>query len=226
MEILEYDIQRLMPRFIREDKTGLALCQSIEAALNAFLSAAKDADDYLTDPALMPERFLDEAAWDNSVLYDYTASVEVKRRWIDDAIPMKRIYGTPEILEKYLLGVFDAYALDEWWEYDGDPYHFRITVGGDWTDEKRAWALTAVNIAKNARSIFDRLAIGSTVRIKASVSRAYWLAVYPMSGEHSAGIIPLISVEADLNPSDIDALTVGIGYTAPYPMCGTINASA
>jgi phage tail P2-like protein len=196
MERLHYDIQRMVPRFLREDKTGYAIVRAMESVLDAFLGAIQSADDYITDPALMPESFLDEAAWDNSVLYDYTAPVEVKRRWISDAIPMKRIYGTPEILEKYLTGVFDEYALDEWWEYSGDPFHFRITVGGDWTDEKRAWALTAVNTAKNARSIFDRLAIGSITQVKLAVTRAYWLAVFPMSGEHNAGTMPIISVEA------------------------------
>ena len=51
-------------------------------------------------------------------------------------------------------GMEDA-ELQENWEYDGEPFHFRMNFPGSWTPEKVAWATKAIQTVKNVRSVLD-----------------------------------------------------------------------
>ena len=66
----------LHSRFIRKDKTGHALCEAINVAIQPFLTAMVDADARISDPSTMPEWALDEKARENAILYDYSAALK------------------------------------------------------------------------------------------------------------------------------------------------------
>ena len=223
MKPIEVVYAQLIPRFIRQDKTGHALCEAIDVAMQPFLVSAVNADAWISDPMAMPEWALDEKAWENAILYDYGASPETKRQWVMNAAPTRRLYGTPSIINRYLQSVFDGVEIEEWWQYGGDPYLFRITVSGDWSAAKEAWVRNVIETAKNVRSKLDTLGLGSITRIRISGSRAYWLVVYPMAGQLDTGTYPITSVPAELREPALSLSAVGVGYETDVPICGTIN---
>lgn len=223
MKQIVVDYAQHVPRFIRQDKTGHALCEAINVALQPFLSAMADADAWVSDPVSMPEWALDEKAWENAILYDYSAAIETKRQWVMDAAPTRRLYGTPSIIQRYLQSVFDGVEVEEWWEYGGDPYTFRITVSGEWNAAKETWVRNVIETAKNVRSNLDTLGLGSIARIRIKVSRAYWLVVYPMAGQLDTGTHPGTSVEAEFREPGLALSSSGVGYETDVPICGTIN---
>lgn len=153
--MMDFDIKGLVPRFIWNDRNGHAMAKALEAGLKDFLAVCKMGLDTWGNVDNMPEWRLDEMAWEYNIPYDHTADVEIKRKWIADVFPLSRMYGTPEGIIQYLGAYFDDAVLEESWQYDGDPYHFRMNFAGGWTPEKVAWATNAIKTVKNVRSVLD-----------------------------------------------------------------------
>ena len=158
--MFNYHIIQHVPDFILRDKNGYALARAIEAALKYMNEHVAAALGCVLDVDSMPEWRLDEMAWELNCLYDFNGSLQQKRNWIREALPMYRIWGTKESIRKYLEGYFENVEVEENWFYNGDPYHFRIFVEGEWNPQNEAWTINAVDKAKNVRSVLDDIAIG------------------------------------------------------------------
>lgn len=159
------EIEKWLPQFILNDKNGYAIAKAIEAGLQQMNDIVQEGLDCIANYDAMPEWRLDELAWETNCLYDYNADIATKRQWIKNAIPLYRLFGTPQAVYQFIGGYFDSVDLEENWQYGGDPFHFRVTVEGEWTPENEAWARRAIGTAKNVRSIMDSLGIGSSAVI-------------------------------------------------------------
>lgn len=178
MDKIQFNFVELVPKFIREDRNGYALAKAIGAALEMFCADVERADAYLTDPERMPEWALDEFAYNNGMSwYDRTASVEVKRRWVKEADYMRRCIGTKEAVRRLLLGFYDYCAIDEWFEYGGAPYTFRVSVSGDWSEGLEDWAIKAIERVKNLRSVFESFAHSDREWVMLSQRDTWYLTV-------------------------------------------------
>ena len=53
--------------------------------------------------------------------------------------------------------IYASAQLEEFWEYGGEPYHFRVTVGEDRTDSAQTIdvAIRVIKVSKNVRSWLD-----------------------------------------------------------------------
>lgn len=159
--MFDVNIEQLVPRFIMQDKNGYAVAKAIEAGLQIMNDTVNDGVKCVTDADTMPEWRLDELAWEYNLLYDYTASIEQKRAWIKDAPKMYALYGTPEGIIAYLRSIYDVVSIDEWWAYNGSPFHFNVSVSGLWSPENEAWTMKAIRETKNLRSVLDNVAFNS-----------------------------------------------------------------
>lgn len=159
--MFEFDISKWVPKFILDDKNGFAVAKAIEAAMQYLNTTISQSVDQFTEVEDMPEWRLDELAWEYNILYDYGAEIDLKRNWIADAIKNYASYGTPDAIIRYLKIAFDSAEVKEWWEYGGDPFHFNVTVIGQWSDEQNKWALKAIKGLKNSRSILDNIFFNS-----------------------------------------------------------------
>ena len=153
--MMQFDIKRLVPRFIWNDRNGHALAKAMETGIAYFLSVCQMGLDTWGNVDKMPEWRLDELAWEYNILYDYEADINAKRDWVAHATEYMRLNGTCEGIKKYLEGTFVNVAIEENWEYDGDPYHFRVLIADSYTAEALAWANKAVAQAMNLRSVLD-----------------------------------------------------------------------
>lgn len=163
--MFDFRIEDLLPAFLLADRNGYAMAKAVEAALKIMCSTVQTGLDIVKDVEQMPEWRLDEMAWEMGCLYDYTAPVEIKRRWIRDATPLCGALGTPQAVYSYLEGYFEEVELEEFWQYGGEPYHFRVTVSGLWDAKNEAWLRRAVEEAKNVRSICEDVAVGRSARL-------------------------------------------------------------
>lgn len=220
--ISTFDLKRIVPRFILRDSNGYAMAKAIEAALKFFLEKSQEGLDTLQNVDKMPEWRLDEMAWEMNCLYDETAELEMKREWIRNAIPLYSIWGTKASILEYLKGYFGEIEVQENWEYEGDPFHFRVTVGGEWTPENEAWARRAVERAKNVRSVLDDMRIGcrAAIGIIATGDILYRFP-YPYANELTAGEYPTenMLLELDSTPLQGDEAAESVSMIC-YPLCG------
>lgn len=154
-------IQDIAPEFLRKDKNGYALAMAIRAGLAYAVEKIENGTAVMTDVDSMPEWRLDELAQEYNALYDTTADAAMKRQWLKNAIADYRIMGTAEAVRKYLTVVLEDVVVEEAADYGGDPFHFRVTGEGDFTDVQAEWLQGAVEKAKNLRSVFDGLSRGA-----------------------------------------------------------------
>ena len=155
--MITFSIKQLFPAFILADPNGYALARAIEAGMKYFLDRCQEGLEILTDADNMPEWRCDELAWEYNVTwYDSSATLEEKRQTIRDARDIYARLGTPDAVLKAFNGVYGAGQVQEWWEYDGEPGHFRIfTVSESVMTEDYERFVRIVNAVKNVRSVLD-----------------------------------------------------------------------
>lgn len=222
--MMDIRIEQLVPQFILNDKNGRAMARAIEAALKYMANVVQEGLNTIMDVDRMPEWRLDEMAWELGCLYDYSAQIEQKRRWIRDSMPLFAAYGTVQAIYNYLEGVFPDVEVEEGWQYGAPAFHFRVTVGGEWTENKEAWARRAIADTKNVRSVLDDLAIGGQCNIVVrGQAGLYGRIYYPMTGPGlKAGTHPQVNLIGALRDHDILATPEERGTHFPYPLCGGI----
>lgn len=219
--MMTFDICQLLPDFILGDKNGFALAKALEAGLQMFCKIILAGIGVTLDVEKMPVWRLDEMAWELGCLYDYGASIENKRAWIQDAVPLYASYGTVEAIYKYLRGYFDRVEVEENWQYHGEPYHFRVSVEGEWTDAKEQWAKKAVGEIKNIRSILDDISIGGSAAVKILCETDWRRIIYEMtSGDWLTGTMPQENTVSAQASAAATALADGAGTVFSYPLCG------
>ena len=105
-----------------------------------------------------PTEVLDLLAWQYHVdFYDYSYSDDVKRNLIRQSIAWHRRKGTPSAVEDMVTTIYSSAEVQEWWEYGGQPFHFKVNIyGEEITDPVSLNNLRdSVYAVKNARSVFD-----------------------------------------------------------------------
>lgn len=126
MRLDNLDFIKLLPRFMREDKA----VQGLAAAMNDIIhdlaaSVSKlstwDCIDELNEAAL------DELAWElNIEWYDKNAAITVKREIVKDSDIVHQFLGTKWAVERVINTYFGDGEIEEWFEYGGEPGHFRV----------------------------------------------------------------------------------------------------
>lgn len=154
------DITHLVPNFILGDKNGWALAKAIEAAMQIFLDKIQEGIDAALDPDKMPEWRLDELARDENVFwYDYSAPLAAKREMIKNASEVYATLGTRAGTQRAARDHVSDARIEEWYDYGGEPSHFRIfTNQGDAAESAAAMARSVMNV-KRLTSVLDGIYI-------------------------------------------------------------------
>ena len=125
--MIKFEMTQLFPRFLRNDVNGYAMCKAIEKALQIADEVIQTGVDAVQDVSKMPEWRLDEMAWEmDAQWYDYDEDLEIKRKQIDNAMSFYNRLGTPYAIRSAIEAVYGSGMLKEWFDYDGEPYHFKI----------------------------------------------------------------------------------------------------
>ena len=152
-------IEQLFPAFILGDKNGYALAKAIEKMMGLFHEAVQKGIETLKDIDKMPEWRLDELAWEMNIFwYDRDADISIKRAQIRGAQEYYMRLGTPAAVERALNDVYGGGRVEEWQEYGGEPFSFRVyTTDPEALQEKREKFLRLLESVKNVRSVLDEI---------------------------------------------------------------------
>lgn len=147
-----------LPPALRTDPSVVALAE----ALGEVLAARPAEIDLLRIyPAIdqLDERLLDILAYDFKVdWWDADYSLEEKRRTLKDSWRVHRLLGTRAAVEMAISAIYPHTQVLEWFEYGGEPYHFRldINITNDHIDsDKQRRVLERLNFYKSLRSHND-----------------------------------------------------------------------
>jgi len=147
--------------------TGDSQVKALSAAVSPEIQAVSKA---ITECILLArldeldEEVVDLLAWQYHVdFYDDELTLTQKRALVKQSIDWHRRKGTPAVVKEVVSTVFSNGKVTEWFDYDGEPYYFRVStdeVVSDTTAYTRLVKL--INTVKNTRSWLDAIIINRT----------------------------------------------------------------
>lgn len=149
---------RTLPSPLAEDENMRALAESIANVLAARVQEIRQVLIYCRIDEL-PKDLLDILAYDFKVDWwdgDYT--LEQKRQTLKDSWKVHRMLGTKAAVETAISAIYPNTLVREWFEYDGQPYHFKLLIDVTYQNVdpvKHQIVLDRVKFYKNLRSVLD-----------------------------------------------------------------------
>jgi len=184
--IYSINLLDIMPESIKNDPQVQAMAAAVSQEIQS-VSADIALCTLLARLDELPEEIVDSLAWQLHVdFYEPDLPIEQKRELVRQAIPWHKYKGTKWAVEQVVSIIFKEAKVKEWFEYDGDPYHFRVeteqTLAND-TDLDRL--VSMIDATKNTRSWLQDVTIKRTVNIGSSfggaISEGKKSEIYPVS---------------------------------------------
>lgn len=122
----------------------------------------------------LPEEVLDILAADLKIQwYEVDAPVWNKRQAVKECMLVHKYKGTKYAVEMALKSVYNDVKVVEWFEYGGEPYHFKVIIYDSSNDrEKLARVLSKVQYYKNLRSVLEEtifeIGISTDIAVKSA----------------------------------------------------------
>lgn len=109
----------------------------------------------------LQEEVVDLLAWQYHVdFYDADLSITQKRNLVRTSIDAHRHKGTPYAVELVVKSILGDAVVQEWFEYSGQPYYFRvIKISGQVTAEMYPKLKKAIDTVKNTRSWLEGISL-------------------------------------------------------------------
>ena len=160
ISLYESDITKILPEALANDPRTQALGYAINKAMQRFLGYCQNISVYTTIDTL-PEEILDLLAVElNTQYYDAALSIRIKRSLIKNTLVWYMYTGTPAAVTELVKAVFGDGEIEEWFEYGGEPYHFKIyTSNINTTDEMLEQVTTLVGNIQNVRSHLEEVIV-------------------------------------------------------------------
>ncbi|MET3831035.1 phage tail P2-like protein [Paenibacillus sp. DS2363] len=154
----------VLPPNLQSDPSYYAAAMAIHEELRITNEAVKklsvfDRLDTLNDAEA------DELAWQLHVdFYNVELPIEQKRSLVKNAYLFHFSKGTPAAVEDLVAILFGSGQVEEWFEYDGERFYFRVrTSDPSATNEKAEEFIKAVNSVKRKSAWLEAVVIEETV---------------------------------------------------------------
>ena len=166
MDLKNIDFIKLLPQFMQDDRFNIGLSKGIDdithdVEVRISTMSTWDSIDSLSEDEL------DELAWElNRECYRIDAEISVKRQLIKDSRKMSGKLGTKWAVERVINTYFGEGFITEWFEYDGQPGHFKVYSSNPAvTNENLKEFLSILDKVKRASSHLDGIIITLTGRM-------------------------------------------------------------
>ncbi len=157
----EVTFLQLLPQWMQGDSTDKSISESLDKyvkELCAKMIVLSKWNDEAIDA--MNEKYLDLLAYElNITWYLYDAPVEKKRKIIKEARHVHWKLGTKWAIEYVLSIYFTSAEVHEWFEYGGEPGHFKVTSQGEELHRNDATFVKVLNSVKRFSQHFDEVEV-------------------------------------------------------------------
>jgi phage tail P2-like protein len=180
MKLSNIDFLKLLPQFMRDDDA----VRGLAAAINEIVPALSESISTLStwdhiDSLSHAE--LDALAVElNIPWYDTTVSLDIKREIVKNSDKVYKHIGTKWAVENIIQTYFGDGYIMEWFEYDGEPGHFRVySSNPSLNNERLTEFLALLNKTKRASAKLD----GISITLDAELVLAMGVAIHEVSNE-------------------------------------------
>ncbi len=148
-------ISQILPEYFSMSPNTQALSYALYCAVDKFIKYCRDisvfsvidtASDYVLDIL---------AAELDTQYYEETLPIHTKRQLIKNTLNWYMKIGTPAAVEELVRTVFGEGKVEEWFQYGGQPYTFRIITNANPSPEAIKKFEKIIMKVKNIRSHLD-----------------------------------------------------------------------
>lgn len=158
MDINNMDFIKLLPLFMRDDPADIGLSKAVDKitemlAEKGMLCSTWDKIDSMLGPEL--DMLAEEL---NISWYDKTAALDVKRKIIKDSDIVHSKLGTNWAALRVIETYFGEGNIVDWYEYGGEPYHFKVqTINQSILNAKAEAFMKILNAVKRKSAVLDSI---------------------------------------------------------------------
>lgn len=192
-DIFTTDFSEYLPPVMQKDPKIKALAK---AMADQLLQVSGIIDNVLIYSRIdeLPEALVDILAYDMHIdWYDYSYPIETKRDLLKNSVKVHKRMGTVYAVEKALGAVHPESTVEEWFDYGGEPHHFRIVC--DTTHSRIAASyrdiVNAVNMYKRLSSQIDGVVYQSRIFCSIQTHTDCYKYITPTTGRNAAGTHPV-----------------------------------
>lgn len=213
------NLLRTFPEALGADENMYALA----TAIAKVLAERKDEIDRLRIYSRIdkqPEQLLDILAKDFKIdWFGYNYPIHVKRAQFRDSFKVRRKLGTPGAMEAALGDIYPGSLVEEWFEYGGDPYFFRVIldVTAPWVHLSHDEIIRTIMMFKPMRSHLQDGTVIYRYRSRAEMEIELTTG-YVLYSLRLCGTYPVRATQGAIARSDVIVLTDadGVPYTVPF----------
>lgn len=152
------NLLRTLPTALQNDVAIQALGEVIADVLSRRTDELDDLIIY-GNIDKMSETLMDILAVDFKIdWWDADYSADEKRQTLKDSWAVHRTLGTKGAVEQAISAIYTSTTVSEWFEYDGDPFHYKLLVEAIYEGvdpDKHQRVLERVKYYQNLRSVLD-----------------------------------------------------------------------
>lgn len=191
MTLSTLEFRRLLPSFMRGDLAVGGMSDGLDEIIQGLAASVKllTTWDHIAE---LSEAELDALAWELNILwYDTGATIDTKRDLILNSDQVHMRLGTKWAVENVIESYFGDGYIQEWFEYDGEPGHFRVYSNNPTLNaEKMDAFLNILGKVKRHSSKLDGIYINLTGEMKLAAGfgvaeharETYYIGATPIEG--------------------------------------------
>ena len=150
--------------------------------------------------------------------WDYAATEAEKRELLKQAVELHRYKGTPWAVRQGIRRIHPDIDIEEWYEYDGEPYYFRIRYNNREVRLTIAQALKLFYVIESLKSLRSKLEGGieaiEDVEYELKIATHYMFCIlYEADALEIANSGAVIFAASNTR---IEAAQASLGYFSPY----------
>ena len=222
--IYDTDFTKYLPTALQHDPKMVALAN---AAAQELLKASGLIDNVLIYCRIdeLPEELVDILAYDLHVdWYDFSYPLEAKRDLVKNSVRVHKKMGTKSAIETALGSLYPESEIEEWFEYEGEPGHFRVVC--DVTNQRITASyqdiVRAVKLYKRLSAHMDAVTYQSHVHSVIYTHTDYFKYRTPLTGRLAAGTHPQRNTRGGQAARTFVVGTRAAGFMFTVPAAGTI----
>ena len=174
MKLSDMEFIKLLPAFMRNDGAIIGLSLATDEIVKILSNSAKklttwDKIDELSEAEI--DLLADEL---NILWYNKTASINVKRELVKNSDKVYQKLGTKWAVENVINTYFGSGYISEWFEYAGEPGHFKVfSTNQQITNERMLQFLDILWKVKRGSAHLDGIFITLTGKMELHTGNAY-----------------------------------------------------
>lgn len=154
--IKDVTLLELLPENLRSDPDIIAASQGVDAEFRALTDSIQNCLT-IADVDNAGSEVVDNLAGEMNVdFYDQAFPLDKRKELVKNGYLYKYSKGTAYAVKQIVTDAFDHTEVQEWFQYDGEPYYFKISTETALPSENKiSDVVQAVNSVKNARSTLE-----------------------------------------------------------------------